>query len=74
MCLQPTTCSCQLRPQPPTPPPAPLPAQYIAMLKVLDRVLPELRVLLLDINCQFSKHLKKHFPETEEVGCPVLMC
>ena len=36
------------------------------MLGVLLREVPEIEVLLLDINCQFSRHLQKHFPELAE--------
>lgn len=40
--------------------------QYVAMLGVLLQELPEIQVLLLDINCQFSRHLEKHFPDIAE--------
>jgi hypothetical protein len=36
--------------------------QYKAMVAVVRHHLPELQVLLLDINCQVSKHLQRRMP------------
>lgn len=45
--------------------------EYVTMLRVARElaeqgILPPLEALLLDINCQFSKHLEKHFPSLAE--------
>lgn len=48
--------------------------QYVAMLAVarLLGVLPEMEQLLLDINCQFSKHLAKRYPHlAHQLGCHI---
>jgi len=37
--------------------------QYAALLAVAYEHLPELQEMILDINCQFSKHLSKHYPD-----------
>lgn len=39
--------------------------QYVAILALalLCGVLPEVQAVLLDISCQFSRHVQKHHPE-----------
>lgn len=37
-------------------------AYYIALLLVLRQLIPPLAAVLLDINCQFSKHVRAKYP------------
>ncbi len=37
-------------------------AHYVALLAVLVPLIPGLLAVLLDINCQFGKHLRAHYP------------
>lgn len=43
-------------------------AHYVALLYVLRPLLPALKAVLLDINCQFGKHVQANYPGALAAG------